>query len=91
VPTADSGTLQPYVYILASGGDSGGGPNSSIMLTAGLGDCTAAQTATVQINEMTTIATAYAMAQFLAVDPSPSNADDFGVPGDASGFEYVRR
>jgi hypothetical protein len=70
------------VYLYAVGGDSGSGTNSAIGLMAILGDCSSAgnfATATpiVILNEVTTVAAAYAMAGF-AYDAthvsSPNNA-----------------
>jgi len=61
-------TSGQQVYLYASGGDPGSGPNPSIGLMAVLGDCTAgtfaAQYPFVQINEATTIAAAYALSGF---------------------------
>jgi hypothetical protein len=58
---------QAYLYI--SGGNSGGGTNAAIGLMAILGDCPstgnfATATPNVNVNEVTTIAAAYAMAGF---------------------------
>jgi len=55
---------ETYVYITATGGDSGGGLNSSILLAAGLGKCSDAQTETVEINEVSTVVFAAAMANY---------------------------
>jgi streptogramin lyase len=53
------------VYITATGGNSGAGTNSSLTLMAALGPCSALTTATyIQINELTTVAAAYALAPF---------------------------
>ena len=63
----------PHVYLLAVGGDAGSGNNSAITLAAGLGpDCSslsASNPAYVVINEVSTIAAAYAAAGF-ATDPT---------------------
>ncbi len=63
-------TPSPQVYIVATGGNSGSGSNSAISLMAPLGDCAtlvanAASTA-LQINEVTTIASVYALAPFMS-------------------------
>jgi XrtJ-associated TM-motif-TM protein len=64
-------TQNTQVYILALGGNPSSGANSAIGLMAILGNCPAAQNfdslPTVQINEATTVAAAYAIAGY-AVD-----------------------
>lgn len=53
------------VYIVATGGNAGSGTNSSISLAAALGPCTSLNSGTyIVINEVTTIAAAYALAPF---------------------------
>jgi sugar lactone lactonase YvrE len=62
---AFSCTTATQVYIVSSGGSSGSGPNSSIALAAALGPCTSLNSGTyIVINEVTTIAAAYALAPF---------------------------
>jgi hypothetical protein len=68
------------VYILATGGDPGSGINPSVVLAASLGSCTQAQSATVNINEVTTAATAYALAQFFTNTLGSASPDSFGGP-----------
>jgi streptogramin lyase len=57
------------VYLVASGGNSGSGTNSAIALMAPLGSCTTllanAATTFVQINELSTIASVYALAPYM--------------------------
>jgi streptogramin lyase len=68
--TPDSnGVPGQQVYLYSTGGDSGGGSNTAIGLMAILGDCPAAgnfaaATPFVVVNEVSTIASAYAMAGF---------------------------
>ncbi len=71
------------VYITASGGNSASlaYTNPNIMLVTGLGDCAAAQSATVEINEVTTVATAFALAQFFTPALGTTSTDSFGTPG----------
>jgi hypothetical protein len=56
------------VYLYALGGDSGSGPNSAVGLLAALGVCPSAHafpsTMFVYMNEVSTVATAYALAGF---------------------------
>jgi streptogramin lyase len=66
------------VYIAATGGDPGGGANSSIALLAGLGPCSSLTASTfILINEITTVGTVYALAPFMAdvahVGAAPAN------------------
>jgi hypothetical protein len=92
----DFSTATPYVcttgeqvYITASGGTAvvGGPANANIMLATGLGDCAAAQTATVEINEVTTAVTAFALAQFFTPTLGSSSTDSFGTdPADLIAF-----
>jgi len=56
------------VYIVATGGNPGSGNNANLSLIAALGSCATllanANTTTVNINEITTVAAAYALAPF---------------------------
>ena len=55
------------VYIVATGGNAGSGSNSAIALAAALGPCSGLTSSTfIAINEVTTIAAAYALAPFAA-------------------------
>ena len=69
------------VYLVATGGDSGSGPNSSIALTTALGSCndTANWPASITVNEVTTVASAYALSAFATLDTSGGIA--VGAPG----------
>jgi streptogramin lyase len=65
---ATPGTL---VYLVATGGNPGGGNNPNLSLAAALGSCATlyanAATTSITVNEVTTVAAAYALAPF-AVD-----------------------
>ena len=70
----------PQTYISASGGNAGAGANSAIGLMAALGPCNSLSTSTtVAINELTTAAAQWALAQFFdssghAIGAPPTNA-----------------
>jgi len=77
------------LYIVATGGSSGAnGANPAIALMAGLGPCTASSTlnanSTIWINEVTTVATVFALQQFMAA-PAAGNvgSPNIGAPGTA--------
>jgi len=71
------------VYLIATGGDSGSGANSSINLMTALGSCNnstnVAQWSSVTVNEVTTIASAYALSAFAAMDTT-NGGIDIGAP-----------
>ncbi len=59
------------IYLVATGGDSGNGPNASTELMTALGPCANFTSgATVTINEVTTVASAYALSQFMIAAPN---------------------
>ena len=59
-------TSGSQIYITARGGNPGGGNNASLALMAGLGLCDNLTTSTfISINEVTTVATVWAMAPFM--------------------------
>ena len=66
VDLSGSPPLSPNLFIVATGGDSGNGPNSAIGLMAPLGTCdtVANNDQTVIINELTTVAGEWALQQF---------------------------
>jgi len=60
-----------YAYIVAYGGNPGAGTNNNIVLMAALGPCASINSSThVIINELTTIAAAYALGHFTTVSGS---------------------
>ena len=79
--TCPTGTTQ--VYLTASGGNPGlSAANPNIMLAAALGNCSsAAGLPFVDMNEVTTAATAFALGQyFTTAVGGPSSGDSFGAP-----------
>ncbi len=54
------------VYVVATGGDSGSGPNPALSLMSALGPCGAiTATSTFTVNEATTVASVYALSPFM--------------------------
>lgn len=80
--TCPASTTQ--VYVTAQGGNSGFGNNFNIALAAGLGNCSAAKTQTVNINEVTTAVTAFALAHFFTPTLGGASSDSFGAPADVT-------
>ena len=72
------------VYITASGGNPGGGINSNLVLAAGLGTCSTAKNATVNINEVTTAVTAFALSHFFTTTLGGAYTTDM-IGGTAAG------
>lgn len=76
------------LYLVATGGDAGGGDNTGIALMTALGKCSSLPTttsggstyinATATINEVTTIASTFSLAGFAAVDSN--GGIDVGAP-----------
>jgi len=81
------------VYLYSSGGSSGSGANTAIGLLAALGTCTSLSPANtyVVVNEVSTIATAYAIAGF-ATDPLEvsSSGTALAVQGVTNAFAAVQ-
>jgi len=60
-------TGNPLVYIVATGGNPGGGANTALSLMAALGPCNGLTPSTfISINELTTVASVYALAPFMS-------------------------
>jgi streptogramin lyase len=99
VTTAQNGTFtitgdysctgNPLVYIVATGGNPGSGANTALSLMAALGPCNNLTPSTfISINELTTVASVYALAPFMSgykkVGAASSNA-----AGIANAFQTV--
>jgi hypothetical protein len=82
----------PETYVLATGGNAGNGSNSAIGLMALTGKCQSLMSSSfVTVNELTTVAAQWALAQFIDVQgmnigTSPGNASGLGnaVAGDVA-------
>jgi streptogramin lyase len=70
-------TSATQVYIVATGGDAGSGPNSALSLMAALGPCSnlIATPQFININELTTVAAVYALSPFML------DSQDVGASG----------
>ena len=95
-PTSASGNFAfgtitcPYsntpTYLLSSGGNAGGGTNQHIVLAAASGACGNLASATVNISEVSTAATAYALSHFFTTTVGGAYATDlFGGTAAGSG------
>jgi streptogramin lyase len=83
-------TGNPLVYIVATAGNPGSGINTALSLMAALGPCSGLTSSTfISINELTTIASVYALAPFMSgyknVGAASTNA-----AGIANAFQTVR-
>jgi streptogramin lyase len=89
-PYSCSGVTAP-LYITSAGGNPGVGANNPhIMLAAPLGECANAPNESVNINEVTTVATAYALASYAFVVPASGTLVlEIGAP--ASQLPAMRR
>lgn len=72
------------VYITAAGGDQGGIANANIMLAAGVGACSTAKSATVNIDEVSTAVTAFALSHFFTTSLGGAATTDL-IGGTAAG------
>jgi sugar lactone lactonase YvrE len=71
------------IYITATGGNPGlatGTNNTAIEMMAPLGACNTLANTTVTINEVTTVAGAFALAQYFTPTFGANSADSFGAP-----------
>jgi hypothetical protein len=74
------------IYITATGGNPGmaaGTNNTAIEMMAPLGACSTLANTTVFINEVTTVAGAYALAQYFTPSFGANSSDSFGAPSTA--------
>lgn len=77
-------TATTQVYLTATGGNPGvASANPNLVLAAALGNCSGAASLTVDMNEVTTVATAYALGQYFATSCSsaPTIPDCIGSTG----------
>lgn len=77
------------VYAIAVGGDAGGGPNSSTTLMSALGSCGNLGAAQFVINEATTVASVYALAQFMTPGSTAVGTSSTNGSGLTNAFRTV--
>jgi hypothetical protein len=83
-------TAGDQVYMLALGGDAGGGSNSAIGLMSALGPCSGITTSSfIEINEVTTVATAFALSSYIT-SPTAVGADPVGSNAVAAAFANTK-
>jgi len=83
----------PYVYITVTGGNPGGGTNTNLALMAALEDCntlyTNAGSTFLWVNEITTVAGAYALGPFTGADYQHIGATSTYATGLANAFQVA--
>lgn len=79
------------VYITATGGNSGTGSNANLLLMAPLGACGNLNSSTfITINELTTVAGAYALSGFMT-SPTQLSTSATNLTGLTNGFSTVKK
>jgi hypothetical protein len=77
------------VYAVAVGGDSGGGANSSAVLMSALGNCGDVGSKHIVLNEATTVASVYALAQFMTPGSTAVGTSSTNQSGLVNAFRTV--
>lgn len=78
------------MYLVATGGNSGAGTNSSLALMAALGSCSGLSSSTfVFIDEVTTVAAVYALAPFMATNSGSPGANLATSNTNANGLAHA--
>lgn len=76
------------IYLIAVGGDAGSGNNSQSVLMSAMGNCGSLEANTaININEVTTVASAYALAQFMVPGSTALGTSSSNVTGLANAFQ----
>ena len=83
-------TPETQVYVVSTGGSSGNVSNNAAVLIAALGDCGAlSSTSYVALNEVTSVATVYALSQFMTPGSTAIGTSSTNVTGMVNGFATV--
>jgi sugar lactone lactonase YvrE len=79
--TCTGSTPGTQVYIVATGGNPGGGTNTAVALAAALGNCATLNSSFnyISMNEVTTVAAAYALAPFATNLTHVGSASSLGI------------
>jgi len=77
------------VYMVAAGGDTGAGANSGTVLMSALGDCGKVGSSPIVLNEMTTVASVYALDQFMSPGSTAVGASRSNLVGLKNAFRMV--
>ena len=85
--TCPSGNTQ--VYVVAVGGDAGGGANSSAVLMSALGNCSNVGSTHIVVNEVTTAASVFALAQFMTPGSTAVGTSSTNQTGLVNAFRTV--
>lgn len=81
-------TPETEVYLVAEGGDAGGGENSKIVLLSALGACGSLDSSTpINMNEETTVASVYSLAQFMTPGSTAVGTSSTNVTGLVNAFK----
>ncbi|HTH54191.1 MAG TPA: NHL repeat-containing protein [Edaphobacter sp.] len=82
-------TAETPVYLMSAGGDAGAGVNGGAVLMSALGACSQLGSSRVAVSEITTVASAYALAQFMAPGTSSIGASSTNSKGLLNAFRTV--
>lgn len=77
------------VYLVATGGDAGGGVNPDLALISALGSCTQLKASPVVVNEVTTVAAVYALSGFM-IDEAHIGSTQTSPQGVSAAFATAR-
>lgn len=77
------------MYLIATGGNAGGGTNPNLALISALGSCSNLDASRIVINEATTVAATYALSSFMA-DAQHIGSNNTSPSGVASAFATAR-
>ncbi|WP_130418522.1 NHL repeat-containing protein [Edaphobacter modestus] len=83
-PSADT-----LVYLVATGGDAGAGSNGGVSLMSVLGLCGTVGSSPMVVNEMTTVASVYGLAQFIAPGTTTIGSSSSNRTGLTNAFRTV--